>query len=75
MSERVHVFPLEDVVEHDTNNFDECICGPEVQYLDDGCIVIHHALDGREHDEPDHDHATCPLCSSERGGGHPQRIV
>lgn len=62
--ERHHVYPLDDKVEHDTDNFDECICGPEVEYLENGgTLIVHHALDGREHDEPDHDRADCALCS------------
>jgi hypothetical protein len=31
----------------------------------DGSIAfqsVHHALDGREHFEPDHDRANCPGC-------------
>ncbi len=50
----VHVFPVNDVVEHDTENFDECVCGPDVEYLDGGGkLVSHHSLDGRELHEPD----------------------
>ena len=57
MSETFHVYPLGDLVEHDTDG-DDCVCGPEIEAVetDDGGInwlVIHHSLDGREH----HEHA------------------
>lgn len=47
----IHVYPLGDLVAHDTDG-DECICGPldEPVKRDDGSIgwvVVHHALDGR----------------------------
>lgn len=64
MTEVLHTYPVADIVDHDTENFDECICGPDVVFFDNGNKqVIHHSLDGREHDEPDHDKADCPLCS------------
>ena len=43
-----HVFPLNDVVEHDTSGGD-CICDPRIE--EGGLIVIHHSLDGREQRE------------------------
>ena len=64
MSERRHVYPVADVIGHNTDNFDECICGPDVEYVDGGTLLVHHALDGREHREPNHDRAACPLCSA-----------
>lgn len=64
MSDTVHTFPVDDVIEHDTENFDACVCGPDVEFLDGGGkLVTHHALDGREHSEPDHDRAACPGCA------------
>lgn len=52
VSDPVHVFPVADLVEHDTDG-DDCICGPEIEPVerDDGSIgwlIIHHSLDGRE---------------------------
>ena len=56
----VHTFPVNDLVEHSTDS-DECICGPDVEYVENGReLVKHHSLDGREHREPDHDRANCP---------------
>lgn len=54
----VHVFPVNDLVEHDTDGGD-CICGPETEPVarDDGTfgyVVTHHSLDGRELHEGDH---------------------
>lgn len=54
----VHVVPVNDVVEHE---YDDCVCGPDYQYIDPttgeaypgGPLVTHHSLDGREHHEPD----------------------
>ena len=48
----VHVYPLNDVVEHDTDGGD-CLCGPTTKPVprEDGFIgwlVTHHSLDGRE---------------------------
>lgn len=49
MGQTVHTFPINDVVEHDTDNFDACICGPDVEYVEGGGkLVTHHSLDGRE---------------------------
>jgi hypothetical protein len=63
MGERIHVVPLGDQVEHDTDNFDACVCGPDAEYVEGGgCVITHHALDGREHSELDHDRSACPLC-------------
>jgi hypothetical protein len=55
----VHVVPVGDVVGHDVEHGDECLCGPTVEPVmrDDGScgwLYIHHALDGREFSEPDH---------------------
>ncbi len=64
-SDTVHVYPVADLVVHDTENGDACICGPHVEYVEGGGkLVTHHALDGREHQEPGHNRAECPLCSS-----------
>jgi hypothetical protein len=52
VSDAVHVFPLGDLVDHDTDT-DGCVCGPTTTPVerDDGSIgwvLTHHALDGRE---------------------------
>lgn len=52
MSDAIHTFPVNDLVEHDTDGGD-CICGPTTVPVerDDGSMgwqVIHHSLDGRE---------------------------
>ena len=52
----VHVYPINDLIEHDLES-DDCICGPKHVAVkrDDGSIgwcVVHHSLDGREQREP-----------------------
>lgn len=52
MSDPIHVYPLNDLVEHDTAS-DDCVCVPDQIPVerDDGSvgwIVSHHSLDGRE---------------------------
>lgn len=47
----VHIYPINDLVDHDNN--DDCVCGPRVETVagDDGSIswvVVHHSLDARE---------------------------
>lgn len=53
MSDTMHVYPVEDLIEHDVENGDACVCGPRTGPVkrDDGSIawiVTHHSLDGRE---------------------------
>lgn len=64
-----HVMPVDDIVEHEIS--DECVCGPEIEFVGyekttgetgNGWLVVHGALDGREHTEPDHDFLHCPVC-------------
>ena len=44
----IHVYPLDDLREHDTDG-DECWCCPDYDTADDGdLIVVHTALDRRE---------------------------
>lgn len=50
MSERVHVYPIDDLVEHDTDG-DDCVCGPDTEFVDGGAVITHHSLDGREQHE------------------------
>ncbi len=52
----VHVVPINDLIDHDTDGGD-CPCGPETIPVerDDGSfgwVTSHHSLDGRERDEP-----------------------
>lgn len=56
MSEIFHVYPVNDLVEHETTD-DDCVCGPSLEAVprDDGSmgwLVIHHSLDGRELPHP-----------------------
>lgn len=74
MAEAIHTIPLDDLIVHVTDG-EDCPCGPEVRPVecDDGHInwqIVHHALDGREHSEPDHDRANCPLCADEIDPNH-----
>lgn len=49
---RVHVLPLNDLIDHETS--EDCVCGPEVELVsavDDGWLISHHSLDGREERE------------------------
>jgi hypothetical protein len=53
----VHVRPVNDLVEHNTDGSD-CACGPRTEPVqrDDGSygwLVVHHSLDGRERYEAD----------------------
>ena len=55
--EPIHVYPLADLIEHDTAG-DDCVCGPESIPVerDDGSfgwVISHHSLDGRERYEVD----------------------
>lgn len=54
----VHVFPINDLVEHEWDDNGDCPCGPEVQPVEceDGTIgwvYLHNALDGRDLEEQD----------------------
>lgn len=51
----VHVEPVGDLIEHDTNG-GECPCGPTTESVKApdgsvGWLVSHHSLDGRETQE------------------------
>ena len=57
MTDNWHVYPVEDLIEHDTDG-GNCICGPEIAPIkrEDGSIgfvVTHYSLDGRELKELD----------------------
>lgn len=59
MADHVHVTPLGDLIEHDTEHREDCPCGPVVEPVERadgsfGWLYVHHALDGREFREPDY---------------------
>ena len=43
-----HVYPVNDLKEHLTQLPAICWCDPELKIEDDGLIIIHNSLDGRE---------------------------
>jgi hypothetical protein len=43
----IHVYPVDDLIEHDRES-DECICGPDFEWIEGTKLVVHQALDGRE---------------------------
>ncbi|SDW33374.1 hypothetical protein SAMN04487912_102365 [Arthrobacter sp. cf158] len=53
-SDPYHVWPLDDLIKHDTNDDDgNCACGPTVTPVEGdngyiGWVITHHSLDGRE---------------------------
>lgn len=52
MAEPLHVIPINDLIDHDTDS-EDCVCGPEVEPVEreDGSfayLIVHHSLDGRE---------------------------
>lgn len=68
MSDTIHTYPVNDLVEHITDGGD-CPCGPRTEPVERqdgsiGYVVVHHSLDGREHQEADHDREACPGCSA-----------
>ncbi|WP_434744669.1 hypothetical protein [Streptomyces sp. A-14] len=53
MGATVHVIPLNDLVEHDTDSEEpSCVCGPNAVPIEVGGVVVwayvHASLDGRE---------------------------
>lgn len=52
MPQTVHVYPVNDLIEHDTES-EDCPCGPTPEAVPDqdgamGWLITHHSLDGRE---------------------------
>lgn len=47
---RVHTIPLDDLIDHEVS--DDCVCGPDVEFVSGGLIIVHHSLDGRELEGP-----------------------
>ena len=48
----VHVLPINDLIEHEDVG-DSCVCGPDVEFVSGGQVIVHHSLDGREEHEAD----------------------
>lgn len=46
----VHVLPINDLLEHEEEG-DDCPCGPAVEFVEGGQVIVHHSLDGREASE------------------------
>lgn len=56
MAAAMHVTPLDDLIQHDTNSDSPvCVCGPETVPVEIGGLVawayVHASLDGREFTE------------------------
>ena len=48
MTSTIHVYPLDDLREHDTES-DNCPCQPRIEYVGEGGkVVVHNAWDKRE---------------------------
>lgn len=45
--EDVHVFPLDDILPHNTDD-SECMCDPEILVEGGALIIVHNSYDGRE---------------------------
>lgn len=52
----LHVYPVADVIEHNTEQSNDCLCSPKMQFYDPETgkvyaepLVIHNSFDGREH--------------------------
>lgn len=45
----IHVYPVNDLIEHLVEEGEQCVCGPHVEESPVyGCFIrVHHALDGR----------------------------
>ena len=53
-TDELHVVPLNDLVEHDTEG--DCVCVPDARPVNRedgsaGWLMVHHSLDGREASE------------------------
>lgn len=56
MGNRVHVTPIDDLIEHEES--EDCVCVPRTTLIhcddgSDGWVITHHSLDGRELAEVD----------------------
>lgn len=52
----IHVYPLDDAMDHDIDTVQpDCVCGPASEGdRDGGWLLIHHALDGLHHEKAAH---------------------
>lgn len=57
---RQHVYPVNDLIEHEDS--DDCICGPDLEFVSGGVVILHHSLDGREALEVERECA-CSKCT------------
>jgi hypothetical protein len=46
MTERIHVLPVNDLIDHEDSG--DCVCGPDTEFTEGGAVITHHSLDGRE---------------------------
>lgn len=46
--ETVHVIPIDDLREHDENNDGTCWCKPRIEQEENGRVIVHNSMDGRE---------------------------
>ncbi len=46
VSDDVHVLPVKDMREHEERR--DCWCAPRLEFEANGCVVVHHSMDGRE---------------------------
>ncbi len=48
----LHAVPIGDLIEHDCEHQEACVCGPRVELHDteqgDAWLYVHHSLDRRE---------------------------
>lgn len=47
----IHVTPDDDLIEHDINDDNDCICGPAWELTNGTVMYTHHSLDNREVNE------------------------
>lgn len=48
MAQVLHVVPVHDLHEHDTDGDTNCVCRPATDLIDGGRLVTHNAFDKRE---------------------------
>lgn len=50
--QHTHVVPVNDLIAHSEDDDGECVCVPDVEYVNERWSIVHHSLDGRELTEP-----------------------
>lgn len=43
-----HIYPLNDLREHEFTHNGECWCDPQIEYGERNVLCVHNSLDGRE---------------------------